>query len=98
MAKEHRPATNLLRSFKYQFHSDNNCGHWFVSFDYEPVYTINNASLPNQQNDPSLPPGTNHVSRQLIAAMYYVRKVALKVNVAIFLKGPRQRSSEYPPS
>ena len=89
MAKEHCPATNLLRSFKYQFHSDNNRSRWFVSFDYEPVYTINNASLPNQQNNLSLPLGTNHVSRQLIAAMYYVRKVALNVKCGNFSEGPK---------
>lgn len=62
-----------------------------MSFDYEPVHTINNASLPNQQNDPSLPLGTDHVSRQLIAAMYYVRKVAPNVKCGSFSEGPRAR-------
>lgn len=60
-----------------------------MSFDYKPVYPINNASLPNQQNDPPLPLGTNHVSRQLIAEMCYVRKVALNVKCGNSSDGPK---------
>lgn len=66
----------------------------FVSFDVEPVYAINNASRPHQQSGLSLPPGTNHVSRQLIAAMYYIRKAVLNAKHGDFLKSPGQWSSK----
>lgn len=71
------PLQILACCFKYQFHSDTNCNCWFVSFDYKPIYTINNASLPNQLNDVFLPHGNNGVSKQLIAVTSYVKSVAL---------------------
>lgn len=82
-------ALTQISSALSNIHSDSNCSPWFVSFEYKPVYTINNASLPYQQNNPSLPLGTNHVSRQLIAEMRYLRKVALTVKCGNFSEGPK---------